>query len=569
LALAIATFAPLAHADRVRLADGRLLEGTIERRARDPQLGEMVTIALPQGRIILPADQVLSVAPSTPRERALLEARDNLRVGRPGDAVAAMDRVLRLGGPADGPAALLIEHGPALARQVGALSADRLTALRRVLAAVEGTALAESSDLTYARLWLHLALNDAAGVAPLFARLVPAYFDGHPDRRRALADWLGGRIDACNEAQDEEHGAGLLDALARVDPALADGRRVQFYLRWARRCREAGDFEQSLKIYTTNLLPISPQIARELTSRTLEHADHTYSQRNEESRVIELYRRYGLPTVPDAARRRLVQIWRNQGWRALRRSAFDEAEAAFRRADAVTSGSAAKDLTQLEFRRRRRDVPDDDPIARYELAVWANNHQLDDEALDEFRATRASKIVGDNAQAYIGQILNRQAEGELKRLMSLYDAGQYREVLNGVYQFQQQGYAAGYQDQARRLQDLTMNALQIALAQRPQQAQAFYQQAERAFYQEHYEEAAQKLQIIFDHYQDTLVYPQARNLYARVHERLALARIEQGATQPPTAAKDLTTSPTLKQSPIGGEIDDLYRSLERTHRNDS
>jgi tetratricopeptide (TPR) repeat protein len=559
-----------AAADRIQLTDGRVLQGTVRHHPPgDADAAPLVTIEMTQGAITLPANQIQLVAETTAGEDALIAARDHLRQERPAAAIVAMEQLVEGNGSLDGLAMLLIEHGPAVARAADTFSPEQTDALRRVLAAIDAADLDGNPDLSCSRLWLRLALDDSEGARPLISRLCPLYFDANIDRRRQLGAWIVDRVDRCAETGGEEQGRRLLDALSSIDPALAEGRRVQFYLHWARRLRQSGEFEQALLIYGRELMPSVPEIAREFVRRTLTEADHSLDRPTDQPRLVRLYEDYGLRIAPEMARERLVQIWRNAGWSELRRGEYEPASAAFARANAVVPGSADKDLWKLEFRRRRAGVAADDLLGRYELGIWANNQRLDEEALAEFRAAVASPIVGDNARAYIEQVMNRRAERELENLMNLYDAGRHQDTLNGILRFQEESYAEGYQQQAARINELTVNALQIALAERPQQAMALYQQAERAFYQDRLDEASEKLKAISENYKDTLVYAQARNLYARVRQKQSLHRLEHGVDRRPPAAADMATSPTPTQSPIENELDELYRSLEKIHRNAS
>jgi tetratricopeptide (TPR) repeat protein len=528
-----------ALADKIQLTNGRVLEGTIDRRAERGKPGATVTIALESGSIVVPAREVASVTPSTPTERAMLRARGAIEAGRYDAAVGLMDEALVTGGSPNDVAALLLDGGPALAANVALLRPETRARLAALIDAVAKTPVAERPEMAFVRLWLWLALGQDAKAAPLFQVLPPGWLASHRDRRRALGDWLGRRIDAAVAARDDAQAESLLGHLAKIDPAAAADRRVQFYLQWGRRLRASGDQEGALRIYADKLFPVAPQVAQEFVRRALEEAERSIDQGRGGQEVIALYERYGMPILPDDSRKRLVQLWRNEGWRALRTGKLDQARADFVRANGLQPGSADQDLTRLEFEGMQKATPKGDPIRVYELGVWANNHGLDEEALAAFRASVASPIVGSNAKAYIGQVMNRLAEKELKRLMDLYDAGRHEDVLAGVDDFLRQGYDSGYNRQAAQLNALTLNAMQAVIAERPQQAQALYQQAERAFYQEHYDEARQKAQTVMDHFKDTIVYPQARNLYARVHERQAFSRLEQGYGPAPTPKSDI------------------------------
>lgn len=558
-----------ALADRIELSDGRVLEGQVERSFRDPELGDVITIVLPGGRITLPAAQLRSVSESTHDVRLLIEARGALRDGRYAEAIMTMHELVSSpSGPA-AIAALLERYGQRMAPRVDAMGPDQHAALSRLLQAAAQADNSRSQDALLARVWLHVALGEREAASALL-ELLRDVLATDDQTRTDLAAWINERIDRLQERGEHEQARDLLELLAPVDPQLASGRRVQFYLTWARSHREAGRYEEALHIYQEMVAPGQPQIAAEFIRRTLAEADQAWELTGRERDLIHLYQTYGLPNLEGTSRQRLVQIWRNIGWRSLRRGEYEDARAAFMQANQFEPGSADADLARVEYRRRRAELADGDLIGHYELGVWAVNNQLDDEALEQFVRASYSPIVGDNARQYILQIRNRQAERELLALMDLYDAREYKRVLEGLHAFRRKGYVAAFQRQADDLERLTLDAMQIALAERPQQAEALLQQAERDFYLDRLDDAQAKLQAIFDHYPRTEAYPRARNLLARVRQKRLLQQVESGDT--PTlspADQDLITTRSEQVVPgqvdMGGEIDELYQSLQRLH----
>jgi hypothetical protein len=194
------------------------------------------------------------------------------------------------------------------------------------------------------------------------------------------------------------------------------------------------------------------------------------------------------------------------------------------------------------------------------------NQNLLQPALDEFRVAAQSKSVGPTAEDYIGQILNQLAETELLKIMDLFQAGEYAKVLNATQKFMGEEHPQGYLVQAKEIEDMTKESLQLRIAQRPQQAESLYQQAQRAFYQEQYAKAESLLKTLLEHYRDTVASGRAATLYALVRDKLALARLEEGkapktADNPTTAPKGVdgkTTESTSKRE----EIERLIQSLK-------
>lgn len=566
-----AAMTPAARADRIELTNGRSMEGTVVRRTTDPQKGELVTIRTGQAELTMPAAQIASITQSTPAQQALLRADASLKTGNYDDGAKALAQALDAGGTVDGPDALIAEYGAILAEQSVRLTPESRQALIRVLTSIGQTPGAAEGRSFDARLALNLSLGEDAAAQVMIVGLSADYFAQHPARQQQLTQLLNARLDRQAQTGDYPGGLATLDLVKAIDPQLADGLRIQHLMRWGRALREAGQFEDALRVYLEQMKPVSPEIALEFVRQTLDEAEKTYQQGNQDARAIDLLTRYGLPNIPEEARGRLVRIWKALGWRALRNDEFDAAEKAFKQADATMPGTASVDLKRLEFRRREAAMTEGDLLGFYDLGVWCYENQINDRALEAFTKAAASEIVGDNARAYIERINNIQAELDLRRMFDLFDEGNFRDVLQEMNRFEQRGYAKGYQAQAIKIRDLTLEAMRLRMEERPQQAEAIFQQAQRAYLQGHYEEAQTRLKTIFEQYRDTITYPSARNFYAQVRDKLALAALEQGQTKPQTAdsATTATTITTTLASPpegISKEIDDLYRSLERIHQ---
>ena len=398
-------------------------------------------------------------------------------------------------------------------------------------------------------------------------RLGPDWFDTHPTERQHLNVALNQSLEDASLTSNFPAGLRSLALLSRIDPDLAETLKTQYFLRWGRHYRERHQYEPALQLYSTNLMRLIPEIATSFVEQTLEEAERHFRTLHNEPAAIKLYESYGLPIAPQLARRQLVRIWRDLGWRDLRDKEYSQARAAFQKAESFQPGACKFDLLRLDFYQRREAIPDDDPLAIYELGVWSSDHMLFDEALELFRLVINDLIVGNNARAYVDKIRNVQAEQELLHMLDLFDAAQYKEVLALLVAFEEKGYPPGFRNQAQQLRKKTMDAMQINLAERAQQAEVLLQQAKRSYYAGDYEGAADKLQTIFDHYPSSVTYASARNFYSQVREKLELQRIEQGqsGSMPSRVIDTPTSRPIDAPSGLGHELESLYNEIERIH----
>lgn len=558
------------QADRIVMKDGRVIEGVIY---HDPnRVGEhQVVLKMGDGRVMLDRREIETIVEATPGENALLMARDALQIERPGEAALAIARTIELGGSLDGLAMLLVKHGRILFEQFDQLDTKARAALRSALPHLQRAKLPQQDDLHWILAALYFKLGDRDS-----ARHLLGFVDSNPSPQASetqglLLQWLNGEIERVMAKKEYLEGLALLKDMESVDLQAAQARRIQFFLEWARHHRQANEYEQALGIYRDYVASNYPQITEELVLRTLEEAENHLRLQDQLPRAAKLYEQFGLPLAPDHARRQLAELWRDQAWRLVRADALDEADYAFKQAEQYVEGSTTLDRQRMEYRRKLAQIEPGDLIGRYEIGVWALEQGLHKEALNEFRIAERSDIVGRNARAYIGKLQNILAEQELEEIMNLYEGGEFVRALNEIHQFHQAGYLPGYIAQARQIEELIREAMRLRAAERPQQAEALYQQAERAFYQDDYRQAQEKLETLLEHYPDSIVYPRARNLYQVVREKVLLQDLEKGRQ---TAQADAPTTHT--QAPVGvegsqqteprmtrKEIDKLYEELER------
>ena len=544
--------------DRVLLRDGRVVEGRlIEDENAD---GASIVMQIGGAHITISRDQIEEIIPGGPAENTLIEARYALKEGRIAEAVIAMDTAAAQGGQIQGIATHLLHYGPELAEATPQLDDDTRAALRRVLQAVAPVRMPRQNDLQVARLMIHTRLGDHHCCGELLEAIGADYFEAHPETRGRLTRWLLNDLDAAVQAERFEAGSTILDEMDRVDPAVAQARAAQFYLQWAWFERQAESYESALRIYVQYLLDASPHITRDRIAKVLEEAERYWTAQREPEKAIALYERFGLVHTPQLARKKLARMWNTQGWNRVEEADFDAARRAFELAEQFEQGAGRDDLARLEYTERRAALKPENALGHFELGLWALEKNLLAEAFESFdRASQLDRdVIRVRAREYLDQIAQRKAEAELLAILGMYREGDYGEALKRVEAFVMEDHPLGYIAQAREIEQVVKEAIYMRTAERPQQAEALYQQAQRAFNQERYDEAGRLLQTIFDHYQNTVVHAKARNFYEQVKEKLDLAHLETGRT--PTAA-DASTSPTTHKSV---EIQKLIDALEGT-----
>jgi hypothetical protein len=548
-----------ARADRIETTGGRVFDGKVLGRVQDPARGEVLKIRIGSSMLELPASQVRSIRPSTPAEDALLAAGQAIDEGRLSDAPAALDEALRQGIDPAAAAALFLAHGDALAAGADAFTTETRLALSHALAGTRLGMIGRDDDLRPVWLELHLALGEREAADRLFQSLGPRAFTGQPALRERLTLLLVRSLDRLTRQGRFEAARDVLADLERVDPAQAADRRTRFYLQWAWSARQDRRYEDALQIYLGNVLDDTPLIGKDRIAVTLNEAEDYYRSRDELPVVARLWTDYGLAQLPGQAAERLVQLWRDEGWRQLRRAAYPKAREAFGRADQFQPGGARDDLRQVEYREKRDALAAPDPVGHFNLGVWCQDRSMWNQALEEYKTAAQQGLPEEIASQPIAQIEAKIAEDALLKIMDMYQAGQFGDALAAVHDFMQEPHPTGFLAQARQIEQLTLDAVHVRVAERPQQAEALYQQAERAYGRQHYSECAGMLRTLIQQYGDTVVAERARTLFATVRSKLALASLEEGRAP---AALDLPTSAS-DNSTTTSEIDRLIRNLGR------
>jgi tetratricopeptide (TPR) repeat protein len=553
LAMSLAFLAASVWADRIEYVDGRVMEGSIV--SVDEQF---VVIRDGTADFKIPRSVVKRIIEGTPADRWLREAKSRLAGGDREGAIEDLGRAVREGVSPDSLAAVMVRFEPEIAQIIPTLRIDRRHDLFEILKALENARLPRQGSVLLARIHFHLQAGDVAGVDPLIAELQQSYPEAFDPARDQLIEWFERNIDEYLASRRYDYALDYLVQLRRLDPDRAGDKRVLLVLQWARRERDMGNYEKAIDIYVDQLLPASPEIARNRIADVLERAEIAGRNNGETGRSITLYERYGLQYAPDISRERLVRLWNELGFAHLRADRLDEARRAFARVDELNPGAASDGYLLCEHAERKSVLRGDDVLGHYELGEWALANGLLIEARRAFLVSADAGPLRAASQAQLRFIDNMMNESELSRLIAMYEKGDYANVLNGVYEFKGRPLSRGFRSQAEQLEQLAQDALRLTVAERSQQAEVLWQQAERAYYSRDYAAAHSLLRALIERYGDTPAGVRGEEFYRRIRPTLALNQIE----SPRSRSARYSDEDDEGSSGIAEEIRRLRRATE-------
>lgn len=510
-----------APGDRIEYADGRVMEGHIVRIDE-----EFVVIQDGTADFKIPRSLVNRIVEGRPGDRWLRAAKTKLTVGDAESAIRDLAEAVEEGVDPTSLAAVMVRFDEELAEIVPVLPLPRREELRSALEVMSEATLPRQGTLILSRIRLHLQFGDLEIAGPLIEELKANYPETYEVNQDSFADWFEQNVDHALRSGRYDDALDYLVYLRRLESERAGDKRVLLVLQWARRERDQGHYEKAIDIYLNQLLAQSPEIARNRIIDAMEQAEFADRERDNLGRTIALHERYGLEHVPGVSRRKLVELWNELGFKYLGEGRLKEAEKAFVRVDELKPGGAKSGFLQLEHDERLAEVGEEDPLGYYELGEWCMQNNLWIEARQAFEKASETEALSAAARAQLQYINNLLHEKELSRLLALYESGEFIEVLNGVHAFKGQPLSKGYRQQVEQLEELTQDAIRLTVAERPQQAEVLWQQAERAYYMRDFRTAHSMLRELIDRYPDTPAGVRGEELYRRLRPTLSLNQLE-------------------------------------------
>ncbi len=539
LLLAVNLFLNNAHADKLIFKDGRRMEAVILDRSETT-----VTVQDGSAQMRIPMAKIVSIVEGTEADEGLIRAKGELAGKRISEGALLLGKAADLGADPESLADLMLAFADPLAEELPKFDTLTREAMQKAVAATKEVRTSRPSDFLSARVRWLLELGETNELGETLAELSERHPRVLEGRREEWLERFGEKIDQALDAGEYSKALDLLVELRRLDTGRAGEKRAEMVILWARRERDEGRYEQALRIYAEQLYDISPNIAQDRIALTLDEAERAYRAKNEIGRALDLYETFGLKHDPERSRERMVAIWREIGWQFLRKGEIAEARKVFGQAEALLPGSVERDLNACQYEETRAKLDPTDAAGQYTLAEWCLERGMLEEARRSFDLACASDLLRGEAIEQIKVIANLQAEEELKRLVSLYERGQYVDVLQGTLQFHDRPAGEGLMAQAKRLEELSRDAIKISATARPQQAEVLMQRAEREYWTGEIQGAYDKLMTLTERYADTPAGARAAQFYRTIRPRLDLDTLERRRNTS-NRSQDETTTHTL------------------------
>lgn len=569
-ALVLALFGIVFHsgsalADRVEKKSGRVIHGVIL-----DENEQYVSIQTGAAEIKIPRSSIRRIVRGSPADHFLLEAKDQISRGDARAAIGALGRAAGDGVDPTSLAAVMLRHRDEIAEAIPRLGAGGRDALAVALEGVADVNYPRPGDLLLARILWHLEFGDLEGVRNLLKEMRERHGKAYENARAQLVAWLSAKADDALGAGRHSEAIDLLVELRRLDPQAAGDRRAMLVLTLGREARDRGDYRRAIEQYESQLMDISPNIAIERIETTLLEAEVDYRAQGRLGRAIDLWEEFGATHLPEQAPGRLLNLWRELGRMFQADGKVGSARKCFGNAELIESGSADMELKQCDYLDRRAAIASTDYVGHYDLGEWALDAGLNEEARQAFDLASGSDVLRENAWTQMRRIDDALAEEELSRLMGLYDAGKFFELVERLGDFRERPLGPGLREQATRLGELARDAITLSASERPQQAEVLWQLAERAYYSGELDEAEQLIQTIIQRYAGTPAAERAAAFYRKVRPRMDLNRIERGrratAIKSYGGADSPTTTPAAESSTeIAREIERLKASSRNIH----
>jgi hypothetical protein len=348
-----------------------------------------------------------------------------------------------------------------------------------------------------------------------------------------------------------------LERLRLIDSELADlSAEPMMALARAARARDQQEYELALRLLDEELAVEYPAIAENRTSHVLRHLLRWAEAQNREEVAIEWVARWveeRMPLAALSAEQALISSW------ASTRMRNGDPASALAIIESLPERQWNGDLEVLWKRARfeadRRTVDERNPADLFQLALWASENDLTDEAINLLERIRQNPILKEPADKLVEQLKHDRDVDILQRAVEAFDEGLMEKVVNICGEMElNPGRESPVQKQAQDLAALARRNILVEQEKRPYIAEAHYQEAERAYHMDRLDEAWKIIDTILTQYAETPAAARAVQLLPEVARALEMELLEGRRFNLPASARVDTVLSTASEDLLGEEI---------------
>lgn len=556
------------YGDRILLNNGQSIKGRIREKA------EMrVTIENPTGSISLHITDIKKIEEDSRVRNSLIDVEIALAKK---DAQAAIDAYRNaLSGGLD--FAQFTQHflnqfskWETCFEEVSDYQKDLIG--KKIIQIMEDSGMGSSPDsLTTDTLEFHFAgakvltkTGHGQKAMEILSTLPDRFYEAFPEKRIFAVKFLKSETIKRMNQGDFNEAISALENLQNLDQGEERKSRILVFLRWGARLRDQGQWKDASLIYSTRIAPLSREIAANRLYYLLEKMEREAGDESDYMEIIQLTREFSsfLPESAEAApeSKKLEELYHTAGEVALDNDHTTQALSLFREGFLASNKKNMTLFDLYQYAQTLTSLKPDDFIGHYELAVFCRKKGLLDKARRHFRISFSDPRLKSSAEREIDLMKKRSHIDTLKNAVRFYDAKDYTEALDILQPLFNDKPTTDVLKEIVRLDELCRGQLVNESNQRPVRALIQYQQAERLFLLEQYDEALERINYLLQTYPDTSIAPKARDLMITVLRRRELARLEKPGKAEPSR-DDFTRLNIKDQSRINAEIRKLVESL--------
>lgn len=553
---AITALATMAPADRVTLSNGRVIEGRIL--STDDRFMQVDTGGL---ILRLEIDSVISVEKAEPYTNTLLRATTALRRRNMVEGIELLFVARREGAPDEDLRRILLEHDYRLTQAIDRARPDEYAELRGALRALL------ESDIPGNETFFDIShqffrLNDIDAAVQALNRIPRDQILDNPVTRDWALKLMGQQVKQ-QLAQGSFHDALLtVEGMRRLGATADDPEFPLAHLSRSAEARERGDYANALRILIEDLHPLTPEIARNRLVHTVESLKLWAERTKEFDAAVEaiapLEQLY--PVIHLSARNHLAKL------RVEHLMANGQSGAALEVFAELEGQELPPELTELRNRayheHTMKGLDETRPLELLKHGQWAAANGLLYESILIFERTRTNPNLRELSDQLLANATREYDTKLLEEAQILYDQGDMlgtRERTLRILKNPDRG--SRLRAEAERLDKLAETAIDREEELRGPRAEVNFQQAERAFFMQDYEQSLKYINTVLNAFPETPAAARAARMLPDVVRALEISYLEGRTDRLPDVSAQFDLEKIQESDRLGQEVRRLLEAL--------
>ncbi|MBI1290728.1 hypothetical protein GC173_05735 [bacterium] len=553
MSLAVAT----AHADRITLANGHVVEGRIVR-----ENDSTIVVEANGMRLSLDRASVRAMERTPDWENALLEAEVFFRRREALRGIEVLRRANADGAPRERIGELVERSWGGITGSIRQTDPNRKDALAKALGGLMSDDLMTTASLIPASRCF-FELDDFDRAAEAIRRVPPALLETPGPEREWALDFMRLYVRRLLVRGEFEKAIGLIEDIRRLAGDSGDAQYPLAHLARAADARNRGDFREALRIIVHDLEPVSPQVARNRIVYTI-NALVTRARETRQWRDLRDQLEPVRAAFPMEYRLAANELMEFEVAEALERG--DHAEV-LRLVGTVARDERSEALAAAErqayYESESARIGDSSPLELMKLGRWCADHGMYREALVVLTKARENPSVAELADELISLTRQKRDTTLLEQANAAFRDGRLDEAEEKLKEIiKDPGRASLMEPDAVNLSDMVKKTRAREKERRPYEAEVLYQRAERAYYQQKIEESFNLLALVLREYPETPAARRAAQLQPEVLSALELAFLEGRPVPLEKLRAEVPVERIQKTDKLAEEISRLLTAIE-------